>query len=174
MRSCRSRSLAWWVAGVVLAGSAGYFGFGSELLSQVYAAPVRSSPGTGEVMSPAFAVKLEHSLKAFNQPTAYYTGTNTLTLEPNPVEPQSANSGCGESGCAYSFCWFSDCYASGCLGSWCGSSLCLGSACGLSLCGGSLCLGSACFGSFCGGTACYGSYCYDTSCPGTGYCMFEP
>lgn len=174
---CKSKTLAWWMMVAVSVCSVRYFGIGSDLLEQAYAAPVSSSHATADMMSPVFAEKLTHSLRAFDSPTAYYVGTKILTFEPTAVEPQSADSGCGNSGCTYSFCWLSDCYASGCIGSWCASA-CGGSACGFSGCAGSCagsgCLGSFCVGSFCGGSACYGSYCYDTTCPGTGACYFLP
>jgi hypothetical protein len=61
MRNWRSKRLIWWVTVAVLISGAGYLSIGSDLLEAVYAAPASSNHVTVDLMSPIFAVKLEHS-----------------------------------------------------------------------------------------------------------------
>jgi hypothetical protein len=113
MGNWRSKILAWWVTVAVLILGIGYFGLWSDLLGDVYAAPVGSSHATAERMSPIFTEKLEHSIKEFSGIGFMYTGV------PGSQDAQTE--------AVLSFNPVSACVVSVCLGSGCALSVCIGS-----------------------------------------------
>lgn len=159
MRNCRSKKLTWWVTVAVLVWAAGYFSLESDFLGEVYAAPASSSHATADMMSPIFAVKLEHSIKGFNEVGFFYMGVAQQTNF-SPVDPINEFISFNTSICLGSICVWSACLGSGCLGSWC-----ILSNCGSSNCAASHCSSSGCEESNCINSRCTSTVCVNHDCP---------